>query len=61
VGASGTTSFDPLFDSIFFIIAGEDGTSEGSYGRASSGAERPEDISAAVCERPQDLFNSCSN
>ncbi len=61
VGISGTTSFDPLLDNAFFLIVGEDGTSEGSYGRASSGVERPEDIGVAVCERPQDLFNSCSN
>ena len=61
VGISGTTSFDPLLDNAFFLIVGEDGTSEGSYGRDWNGVERPEDTGAAACERPQDLGNSCSN
>jgi hypothetical protein len=42
-----------LGDADYFIVAAENGTSEGSYGRASSGAERP--ASASACRPAQDL------
>lgn len=58
-GTTGTMSFDPLFDSIFFVVVGNDGAIEGSYGLDGSDVERPEDIRVLACEKPQDLDASC--
>jgi hypothetical protein len=55
VGVSGLASFNPAVDSAFFLIVGNDGTEEGSYGQRSGGAERPEDTGTALCDRPQNL------
>jgi hypothetical protein len=46
-------------ESLFFVIVGNNGTVEGSYGLDGSGAERPEDVLGAVCPLPQDLTNRC--
>ncbi len=55
-GASGSASFDPGgLASAFFLIVGENGTEEGSYGRDGAGLERPESVGTAACDRPQDL------
>jgi len=55
VGVTGSASFNPVLDSAFFLIVGNDGTEEGSYGEVSGGAERPEDTATALCDRPQNL------
>lgn len=68
VGAAPTT-FNPGTGSAFFIVVGDDGTAQGSYGQARTGvdpnntsrrflAERPGDI-ADVCSVPQSLTARC--
>ena len=61
VGNTGVATFDPGGpESLFFVIVGNDGTVEGSFGLDGSGTERPEDVSAtAVCDRAQDLNGTC--
>lgn len=59
-GTSGSTSFTLPAGSFFFVIVGNDGTKEGSYGRNRSGVERPEDSGASACNLPQDLSATCS-
>jgi hypothetical protein len=58
-GTSGATSFTLGPGSVFWVIVGNDGAKEGSYGRNRSGAERPEDTLASACNIPQDLSASC--
>lgn len=59
LGVSGNTSFIPGIDSAFWLIVGNDGSAEGSYGQASGGGERSEDSGLATCPLPQDLSGSC--
>jgi hypothetical protein len=63
VGASGTASFDPgntlPGECIYFVIVGQNGVEEGSYGRSTSGAERPEAMGIGACDVPQDLTGEC--
>jgi hypothetical protein len=64
VGNTGTASFNPGTGSYFFVVVGNNGTNEGSYGRDLMGVttmERPEDASAAGCapNPPQSLANRC--
>lgn len=54
-GISGSASFVPDSGSVFFLIVGNDGVSEGSYGTNGSGAERPEDTGTPSCDLPQTL------
>jgi hypothetical protein len=58
-GTSGATSFTLGAGSWFWVIVGNDGVKEGSYGRNSSGVERPEDTGASACNYPRDLTASC--
>jgi len=61
-GVSGSTSFDPAgLDNLFFIIVGNTGMVEGSYGLDSTGSERPEDTGTASCDFPRDLSGACSS
>ncbi|MDH3628635.1 MAG: cytochrome c family protein [Acidobacteriota bacterium] len=55
VGVSGSASFDPGVGSFFFMVVGNNGTTEGSYGTNGVMLERPEDVGTAVCDRAQDL------
>ncbi len=61
VGATGTASFDTTgHDQLFFVIAGNNGAVEGSFGLNGSGAERPEDtLATGVCDHTQDLTGTC--
>jgi hypothetical protein len=60
-GTSGTTSFVPgTLDAAFFVIVGNTGLLEGSYGRRSTGQERPQDTATPGCDLPQDLSTSCN-
>ncbi len=54
-GASGAASFVPGAGSVFFLIVGNDGSAEGSYGLDGAGAERPEDTGTVSCDLPQTL------
>jgi hypothetical protein len=58
VGTSGTASFDPGSGSYFFLVVGNDGTDEGSYGHHQIGGaigERDEDVGTPTCDRTQNL------
>jgi hypothetical protein len=60
-GTSGTTSFDPAgLQSAFFMIVGNTGSVEGSYGLDSSDFERPEDTGTDGCDMPRDLSGTCA-
>lgn len=59
VGTSGATSFTPSAASSYFVIVGNDGQFEGSYGRSSSGAERPAAAAGGSCSYQQLLGTSC--
>lgn len=69
-GSSGTASFNPGADSVFFIIAGSENAAEGTYGQGLSGVdpanparrfyvERPEDPLSGVCGVTQQLVTRC--
>ncbi len=59
-GRSGSTSFNPGgLNRAFFLIVGNTGLVEGSYGRRSPGVERPEDTATLGCDLPQDLSAVC--
>ena len=60
VGTSGTASFTPGAGDWFFMIVGNNGSSEGSYGTDSYGAERPADLETTSCDIPQDLASTCA-
>jgi hypothetical protein len=58
LGISGSGVWDyPTSGSFFFVLVGNNGTVEGSYGEASSG-ERPEH-GGTSCPLPQDLSDTC--
>jgi hypothetical protein len=58
-GTSGTTSFDPGLTHAFFLIVGNTGSVEGSYGLDSQDGERPEDTGTAGCDLPRNLSGTC--
>ena len=58
IGNGGTLNWTPPAGNLFFLLVGNDGTAEGSYGMSSIGTERPEE---AVCAFTQDLSNTCVN
>jgi len=55
IGTAGSALWVPPADDLFFLVAGTDGTREGSYGRDGLGAERPEAVGVGTCDVPQDL------
>lgn len=59
VGVSGSASFTPGAGSFFFLIVGNDGNVEGSYGFNSNNVARPADPGAAPCALPQNLGSAC--
>lgn len=59
VGNSGSATFTLPAGTYFFLIVGNDGAKEGSYGLGQAGNERPEDTTSAVCPIPQDLSQTC--
>jgi hypothetical protein len=58
LGNSGTLNWTLPAGDLFFLLVGNDGTAEGSYGQSSAGLERPEE---SVCTFPQDLSSTCVN
>lgn len=62
IGNTGGGSFDPGDPApgsfFYFVVVGQNGAKEGSYGAASSG-ERPEAIGIGACDKPRDLTGSC--
>ena len=63
LGNTGAASFAPPAvppgGLLYFVIAGQTATKEGSYGRSSAGVERPEASGLPGCDRPQDLSGVC--
>ena len=63
LGATGQATFDPGLPApgwlLYFVVVGNDGVYEGSYGRASSRAERPEAAGLPGCDYPQRLEGAC--
>jgi len=63
LGTSGTASFDPGNPNpnsfFYFVIVGNNGAVEGSYGKNSSSVERPEATGISGCDFPQDLLDTC--
>ena len=57
LGASGSLSFTPS-GNVYFVVAGNNGTTEGSYGRTSAG-ERPPAGAGGGCSYTQNLSGSC--
>ena len=58
--ASGVATFLPGVGSRFWVVVGQNGATEGSYGRDGNGVERPEDGGvASVCTLPQKLTATC--
>ena len=57
-----TTTFDPgnpaAGQFYYFVVVGQNGVLEGSYGQNSSGVERPESVGIGACEMAQGL-GSC--
>jgi hypothetical protein len=56
---SATAVWSYVNDSAYFVVVGNDGTIEGSYGLNSNGIERPDDIVNLVCPLNQDVSNRC--
>jgi len=63
MGVSGTAFFDPGMPEpgrlFYFIIAGQNGSVEGSYGQNAAGVEEPEATLPIVCDVPQYLGGIC--
>jgi hypothetical protein len=56
---SGSVSLTPAEPDLFFLIVGNNGAVEGSYGKDSSGNQRPEGIGLTGCDYPQSLTGTC--
>ena len=58
LGTSGTYVWTYPAGDTFFLIVGNDGSVEGSYGTDAAGVERPEDV-GTTCPIPQQLADRC--
>jgi len=60
---SGRLTFTPTVESVFFLVAANNGAKEGSYGTDSAGVLRPEASGPAFapCDYPQELTGSCDS
>ena len=58
-----TTQFDSSGfgspDLLWFVVVGQTGSAEGSYGRDSAGVERPSWSASTPCTVPQQLGTVC--
>jgi len=63
IGTGGTYTLDTGAlnpgEMMYLVVVGNNSTVEGSYGKNSSGAERPEAIGLPGCDYPQDVTGSC--
>jgi len=63
LGTSGSATFfpgdPPLGHVYYFVIVGQNGSVEGSYGQTSASTERSEATMAIVCDKPQFLGGGC--
>jgi hypothetical protein len=58
IGTSGNAVINPGAGSVYFVVAANNGSTEGSYGRGSAG-ERPPAGAGSGCQYTQDLSGSC--
>ncbi len=63
LGTSGQAQADPgdppAGTFFYFVIVGNNGTVEGSYGTDSLGTQRPESVGLSGCDIPQDINGAC--
>jgi hypothetical protein len=59
LGISGSASFTPASGGQYFVVVGNNGTIEGSYGRASNGTERHAAGPGGACSYTQQLAGTC--
>ena len=59
LGTAGATTFDAAPGSWWMVIVGRSTAAEGSYGRDSTGVERPQLVGTRPCDLPQDLSATC--
>jgi hypothetical protein len=59
LGTTGSATFNPTGAAVYFVVVGNNGSLEGSYGRASSGSERPAAGPGGACAYTQQLSGSC--
>ncbi len=63
LGTSGSANVllgnPPVGQVYYFVIAGQNGSVEGSYGQDSGGIERAESTLPVICDRPQFLGGAC--
>jgi hypothetical protein len=59
VSGAGSIDFTPPAEDIFFVVVGNNGMNEGSYGRDSQNIQRPEAVAIGSCDLPQMLSPSC--
>jgi hypothetical protein len=59
IGTSGSYNWTYPAGDLFFVIVGNDGVAEGSYGVDSGLNERPEDAALTTCPVPQVLTDRC--
>lgn len=59
LGTSGSASFTPGSGNVYFVVVANNGTLEGSYGRASNGTERPAAGAGGACSYTQQLSGTC--
>ena len=63
LGTGGTATFDPGATAasiyVYFVVVGQNGSREGSYGRATGAAERPEAMGFGSCDLPRSLTVAC--
>ena len=58
LGVSGSLAFTPS-GNVYFVVVANNGTNEGSYGRSSTGTERPPAGSGGACSFVQSLSGTC--
>jgi hypothetical protein len=56
---AGNIDFTPPVEDIFFVVVGNNGTNEGSYGKDSLNNQRPEATGIGACDYLQLLSPSC--
>lgn len=59
LGTTGSASFNPGTESVFFVIVGNDASNEGSFGVNSNFVERPQAVGVGACDLPQNLAGRC--
>ena len=63
LGTTGSATYDPgaVGASQFFysVVVGQNATFQGSFGRGTSGAERPEAVGVGLCDQAQRLNVIC--